>query len=262
MAIQLNSATPDYLRLAAVPSGLTRPFTISCWFQATDLTNHHTLFDITASGSTNNYYILRAGGGVAGDPVILYAQAGALGGQNAQSTNPYTINTWHHACGIVVSQSRRIVYLDGGSKDDNVAGAVNPVGTNRTDIGYSGDSSPGFGLNGKIAEVAIHNVQLTDEEVAILAMGYSPLLVRPDSLILYLPLINTVYNELFRSQTFTAFGAPVAASHPRMYYVAPPPLQEGEQGNGNGGGEVPEAIYVGPHPNQHQKRLRVSLGSQ
>ena len=222
MAIQLNSATPDYLRLAGLPSGLTRPFTISCWFQATDLTNNHTLFDITASGSTDNYYILRAGGGVAGDPVILYAQAGALGGQSAQSTNPYTINTWHHACGIVVSQSRRIVYLDGGSKDDDVAGTVNPAGTNRTDI------------------------------------GYSPLLVRPDSLILYLPLITTSYVELFRSQTFTAFGAPVAASHPRMYYIAPPPLQEGEQGNGNGEDVAPEAIYIGPHPKQYQKRLRIS----
>lgn len=85
--------------------------------------------------------------------------------------------------------------------------------------GHSGE------FNGKIGEVAYWNVELTAAEHLILSKGYSPLFVRPQSLIWYSPLISDGNDERIQgidlgNGTFTA-----KAAHPPIIYPSAQILQ-------------------------------------
>lgn len=71
--------------------------------------------------------------------------------------------------------------------------------------------------DGKIAEIGIWNVALTDAEIASLAKGFSPALVRPQSLQGYWPLDgkSTVERDLRNGNNATA-GAAAHIDHPRV----------------------------------------------
>ncbi len=219
MALLLNKDTPDYLK-AAWP-GITYPITMACLFQATDLTSPHTLMDVTDESTAHNFFILRAAGNESGNPVAFYCNDGVP--QTVLTTSAYTINTWHHACGIQVLATERYVFIDGGNKGMGIAGNVQPTGLDRVDIGFSGDSTPGFGLDGMIAEPVIWNVALTDAEVAMLPF-VSPLLVRPQNIIMYKRLIRLENIDLVGGLSFTEVGSPTIAPHPRVFYIAPPSI--------------------------------------
>jgi hypothetical protein len=66
-----------------------------------------------------------------------------------------------------------------------------------------------------LAEVGLWNVALTDGEVAALAKAMSPRMIRPQSLVLYLPLIRDVFD--YKGRVFVTTGTTVAP-HPRVYY--------------------------------------------
>jgi hypothetical protein len=67
---------------------------------------------------------------------------------------------------------------------------------------------------GQLAEAAVWSVQLSDAEIASLAAGVPALLVRPQSLTFYAPLVRSL-NELRTVRTITATGATVS-DHPRV----------------------------------------------
>lgn len=189
------------------------PITMACWFQTDDLTIVQELMSLTdVAASGNRSFELIIAGTIAGDPL----RARCNGGTGASSTAGPSANTWAHACAVFSANNARACYLNGGNKGTE-ATTVTPTGINRTALGRKNDATADLNLSGLLAEAAIWNVALTDTEVAILALGTSPLLVRPDALAAYWPLIGRASPEIDRVGDFplTVTGA-TAADHCRI----------------------------------------------
>lgn len=185
------------------------PYTMACWFRTTNMTQLGALISITNSPVVANYASLFFRGDIAGDPIDILISSGS-GQFSARSTTGCTSGQWHHACGVFTSSTSRTIYLDGGSSATNTNSAAPSL--NRTEVGahYSA-----LWFSGDIAEVGFWNVALTDAEIASLAKGVTPELVRPQSHVSCPPLIRDVIDP--RAATaFTEVNTSVAA-HPRIY---------------------------------------------
>jgi len=178
MARLFVPATSDKLLYSgAVVSGY--PFTFSCWFKTTDLTNPIMLFSLCNSLSDSNHFRLTCQGNVAGDPLYFLAINGA--GQNSITTTGYSSGVWHHACAVGTSATSRDVYIDGGSKGSNT-NSVTPSSLNATGIGYIAKLTPSGYFDGDIALACVWNVALGANEISSLAKGLHPKKVRPLSI--------------------------------------------------------------------------------
>jgi hypothetical protein len=197
------------------------PFTVACWFNSDDIDTEQNLFWIGDKDVTGHWWRLVLRGATVGDPVRFDIQSGGAI-EVAATTTGYSANTWHHACGVTASTSSRAVYIDGGSKGTNTNPAASPTAPDRTSVGRWATSSPGNYMSGMIAEVGVWNVALSDGDVAILAKGISPRLMRPASLVAYWPIIGRADPEpdLWgdTSTSLTVTGATAANTHPRIAY--------------------------------------------
>lgn len=216
MAINFAGGT-KYLSISGTPPVTAPPFTVGCWFKAPDITSNSPLFYIGNSGSTSDFFAINAQGGLAGDPVSIRTHSGGALDQCNTSTS-FSANTWHHACGVWTSTTSRTAYLDAGGAVTTTASKA-PSGVNLMGIGATLDASPNYG-EAIVAEVGLWNVALTAADVAMLAKGVSPLLVRPDALVAYWPLLRNSDPSVDRvggySMAWT--GGPTEAEHPRIYY--------------------------------------------
>lgn len=216
MARLFNDATPDFLQIdSAVLTAV--PLTMACWFNSDDATSNQTLMYIGNSSENVQFFAIAAAGGIAGDPVRLFASDSAT--TTVDTTTGYSVNTWHHACGVFSSATSRTVYIDGGSSATSTVSRT-PTGLNRTAIGQRRTLTPTQAMSGLIAEAAIWNVALTAADVAVLADGFSPLFVRPDALQAYWPLVGRYSPEISVSKggfDLTVTGA-VAGDHVRQIW--------------------------------------------
>jgi hypothetical protein len=188
----------------------TEPLSLACWFYADADNLQLGLISMTKDGA-NPLIKLAAQGAVAGDRVLI----GGYSGGEANTTTGFSVNTWHHACGVYESTTNRHAYIDGGSKgSDTTSNTSDTV----TDIGIGNliRANPIVGMSGRIAEVGIWNVALTDAEVAILAKGYSPLFVRPQNLVVYVPLVGDEDVDIVGGLAFAELHTPGIADHPRI----------------------------------------------
>ncbi len=216
MARLFDDALSQYLEYAgAVVSDY--PFSLACWYRSDSLTAFQAMIGIAGSAGSAGRQGLHLWGHVGGDPVVMYNET-----ERAQSTIAYTANVWQHACGVAAASNSRAVYLNGGSKGTDTN--VQTIGSlNRTAIGRSPDSTPSGYMSGELAELAIWGATLTDEEDVILAAGYSPLFVRPQSLVAYWPLIGRLSPEIDLVGGFdmVLYNGPTQADHPRIIYPSP-----------------------------------------
>lgn len=81
-------------------------------------------------------------------------------------------------------------------------------------FGNRGDGARNW--DGQLAEVAIWDVILTDDEFAALAKGVSPALIRPQSLKEYLPFVRSPQSRILGA--VTVGGTPLAQPHPPVLY--------------------------------------------
>lgn len=216
MARAFDDASSQYLQNNNVIVA-DDPCTFACWFRADDDTISSHLVSIANSASNAGEISLESRG-AHGDVIGFIHSDGTVGGR-ASSTTSWTANTWRHAAGVLVGNSSRFAYLDGGGKGSNTT----TIGTGtytRTAIARLPRLSPASYYSGSIAEVGIWSAALTDAEIAILALGYSPLLVRPQSLVAYWPLIGRTSPEIDRvgGYNMTLVNAPTTAVHPRVIY--------------------------------------------
>ena len=193
------------------------PLTMACWFNSDDITNVQTLLAAPDSGANGHYHRVFLWGSN-NDKIGI--QTGDAGGNSIASTaGSYSITTWHHACGVSATTTDRRVYLDGTNDKGTNAVLRTPAGIDRFAIGALDELTPGAYMDGRIAEVGVWDIALTDAEVDVLAAGYSPLFVRPQSLVFYAPLMREKV-ERISAFTFTDVGTPVVAAHPRIIYPA------------------------------------------
>lgn len=132
----------------------------------------------------------------------------------SQSTIP--LNTWAHVCGVFAATNSRQVFLNGiGSSVRTID--CNPSGMNETRIGARNlRGSVGFFMPGRIADVGIWNVALSQEEITSLARGMTCDKIRPQSLVNYFPLVRDPIDAK-GGLTITNNNGATVANHPRVY---------------------------------------------
>lgn len=196
------------------------PYTFSGWFRITTATNQNYGAISTGSADANNRSDLRLSGSTGADQVQMSFVAGGV--ESKATTSPaYTINSWFHAAGIVFSDKSTAAFIHGGNKATAAASSGTPSGINKFAIGAQHVNSWVNHMEGDSAEVGVWNVALTDDEIAMLGAGFSPLLVRPGNLVLYRDLIRN-FNRPFIGGTLTENGTTTVVSHPAIIYPTRP----------------------------------------
>lgn len=207
------NGTDSRLTVSATPVSAVA-LTMACWANVANVTANHTLISIADVASDIRYFRIYAAGADAGDFAKFDSRDGTLA--TAASSLAYTASTWQHYCGVSAASNDRIMYLDGGNSGNNTT-SVTPSLLDATDIGVLGRLTPAQFCNGSIAEVAIWSAALNASEVASLAKGVSPRLVRPQSLAFYVPLVREI-QDLRGGLTITASGtATTVTSGPRKF---------------------------------------------
>ena len=211
MAYDFNG-TNQFFNSPAPIGGLTKPFTLACWFNPNNITSN--LILITLSPNNGQVWSLYAGGAIAGDPVVA-VQTGAV--TDARTTSGYTGNNWNHACGVFTSNISRTAYLNGGNSATNTVPENLATTATQLQIGTANLlGSNILYMNGSIAEVGIWNAALTPAEIASLAKGMTPDKIRPQSLVFYAPLVRDLIDQQ-GGLVITNNNAATVANHPRVY---------------------------------------------
>jgi concanavalin A-like lectin/glucanase superfamily protein len=143
------------------------------------------------------------------------ALVGTLGGGVETCTGATNVATgrWHHICGTRSATQLRI-YLNGAS--DQTPSAIVGSLPNSTATFKIGKYDGGSPFDGRIGEVALWDVQLSDSEVAQLAAGVSPIGVQAAGLRGYWPLCGVASPEpdLKNGNQAVINGTVAAAVHP------------------------------------------------
>ena len=132
---------------------------------------------------------------------------------------------WFHVLGVF-EYSDRALYVDGVAEVANSANAS--LDMSGADNFYIGRDRTGRYWDGAIAEAAAYSVALSAGEIASLAAGVSPLLVRPNALIGYWPLggaytANDADTDIVGGHALTDSGSPTGEDHPPIFYPASSP---------------------------------------
>lgn len=240
MAVTLLRTSSQYIeRDEAVVAGY--PATFACWFYVNDNSATSALISISDKDVDSLFLTMY----LSGSGSLMRAYAKNFAGGIASTTTTYSTGQWHHGCAVFAGTYSRAAYLDGGGKGTNASTVLTPSGVDRTSIGRIGDSTPSAYADCSIAEVAVWSTDLTDDEVASLASGFSPLFVRPDKLAFYQPLLEAdIYQDGVNRFAMTPYNSPTHTDHPKniiypagiwqgIYdYSPPPPGSQGYSGRG------------------------------
>ncbi len=191
MSRNFVAASTQYLSATVTPPATDVPITMACWFRHASAVTV-TPFTIADTANVNRRFIIT----LRNTLVVRIAQHdGATNGQ-ADTTATYSLNVWNHACAVFSADNSRTVYLNGANSVTNTTNAAGSMAAlNSIAVGRINNSTPANYMNGDIAEVAMWNVALNATEVAALAAGTNPRLIRPENLQLYYPLYGEASPE-------------------------------------------------------------------
>lgn len=207
------------------PAVSAMPMTFSAWLYPTSTTALSYAFAISAS-ATNSCWIL----GVNASAKIIARSTSSGTTVDAVTSTTFSINTWCHACARFTSATSRDAYLNGAGKGSNTTSntpgtvATTTIGLAHIQTSYAG------AFNGRVAEVTVWNVSLSDAEIAALASGINSRCIQPSAISGYWPVFGlndpepdmTVWDQQM-SMTGTAAYATHAPIRPFTLYkpVAP-----------------------------------------
>jgi hypothetical protein len=167
-------------------------------------------------GEATHSVSIYSGGPFAGDPMHFEHGASWF-----NTTNGFSANTWHHAIARVqATLTEGILDADFANKGSVAHSDASALGRTEVNLGRYGGTNPGFYWDDHIAEAAIWDVLLTDDDVTLLAAGYSPLFVKPESLLFYAPIHGrkSPENDLIAGTSLTVTGSPGASAHMPITY--------------------------------------------
>lgn len=198
------------------------PLTMACWARTqTSATSQAFMSLGNVGGSSGARYQLQF---TSGQRIQLFCQNAAQTQQDSvadSSGSNYAINTWYHAAAVFSSTTNRTIYRDGGnSANSTVSVTVGTVNAITLGARYGG-ASYGLFLNGQTSHPAIWNVALTAGEIAQLAKGVAPWMIRPESLVFAPEMHGTEDPEPDRwgGYHLTGYNTPTKSdSNPRIAY--------------------------------------------
>ena len=218
MAFNFVAASSQYLGITTMPF-TAYPFTIAALFNANDATQNQIIVGFGVGTGTRPVVVLYSAGAVANDPVRL--QVGNNDNTvniNVDTSTGYTVNNWFAAGGVGANTSSTTASIDGVFGTTNTTTVTGSIAPNQMAIGWLwrnvAFTAPHF--DGLIAEVAVWNVGLTEDETKSLAKGFKPTRVRPQSLVFYAPLVRDL-QDLRGAVTITNNNTATVADHPRVY---------------------------------------------
>lgn len=216
MARLFAAASSQYLNRTSAPV-TALPMTLHCRARIDTLPSAPWILNLTEIGNDNLWVaIAPSAGGV-------FRALHKDGTVSTVATHGVTatLGQWYATTAVFASAASRSIYVDGVGKvtdTTNAPGSIANLG--QVNVGaYVGLAVSNY-LDGAIADVAIWDVALDDDEVAALGKGVSPLLIRPQNLKAYWPLFGVADPEPGRwkdTLTLTLFNAPTKADHPRSF---------------------------------------------
>ncbi len=188
------------------------PFTISLWIYANTLPNNAIPFSIDSASDLGAWIQFTT----AANKLTLFANGGISG---ATTNAALSTGVWYHVVGVWTSQTSRSIYLDGDKVTNSMdAGALGTFTVSAIGCFIQSPSTTNFHWDGLIAHVGIWSAALTDAEVNSLLKGFSPMLIRPQSLSVYSPLIGNI-NSVRGSAWTNLNGSTASSANPRIYYA-------------------------------------------
>lgn len=197
------------------------PFTMCCWFKK-NTTSVDTCLLQTIRISDKAYAALFARGSSSGygaivQGIISYTNVGAT----FVNGTAYTTNQWNFAAFRCTSTTSRDVFYN-TTKTVNTASQTLATNLDSFSIARINHEIPGLYYDGHMAEACAWSVSLSDNEIHSLAKGYSPLLIRGNSIAGYWPLGGKYGNyDLDRKNAYnlTAYSSPTWSDHPNILYT-------------------------------------------
>lgn len=176
MAQDFNGTTTSLEASTAVVT--STPCTIAAWCNPDAIHSGYVLI----VGHTSDVGRLGLFVANSGELSALQKEGGSV--DQAVATSAYVSGVWQHAAGIFTSNALRAAYLNGGNKGTNTT-SIATSSLDRTRVGSRPPDA--YFFDGKIAEAAVWNAALDDDEIALLAAGFSPLALerRLGNLVLY-----------------------------------------------------------------------------
>lgn len=153
-------------------------------------------------------------------------------GRNGNVTNPVVLGVWNHIAITVSFGNYPQIWQGGTNNNGTTVSSATSGGTFTTStLAASKDAIGGLTkttdgtpfntnrlTNGQLAEFGIWSVELTSAEIASLAAGASPVLIRPQSLVFYAPLgQSSPEPQLFGASIALSNSPAVGTSHPKIF---------------------------------------------
>lgn len=217
MARLFTAASSQYFSAATTPitSGV---LTMAGWFKPSSLAANGVILGLADSGSSSNLMEIYFDKDNA--TLQCFIDDGSSAQAGAAVSSITSTSTWYHVCGRRPLTSSLDAAVNGTFGTQLTGLAVAPT-VNAIYMGVQRISGALSGyLDGALAEVGLWNAALTNDEVASLAAGYSPLFVRPQSLVAYWPLNARATNEedWVGGYALTNNNGATSTFHPRVIY--------------------------------------------
>jgi len=184
------------------------PFTMSAWAKLNNSSGNRGIISI-GNASTNHRYILY----MSTSFLLFYVQDSS--GYNQISYYGISENTWYHCCAVMESSSSRKLYINGINVSSSTL-TMSPVGIDSLYIGAIHSSGVDGFMNGQIADAAVWNAALTEDEIKSLADGMTSDQIRPQNLAFHAPLIRNL-NDTANGLTIVNNNSASVFNHMRIY---------------------------------------------
>lgn len=199
----------------------TYPCTIAAWYKPSNTTSNHSIVYIGSTTDARRFLLYR---NASGSGNVIRASAvpdgGGAGADAVGTTAVSDTARWYHVVGVFASATSRKVYVDGVPDGTNTT-SITTTSLNRFAIGARGFPVPTWGVyaNGKISEVSVWNVALSDSEISQLAEGANPQWIQRSSLQSYVPLCTDLSPDIdITGSTIGLTNSPSASlDHPPVF---------------------------------------------
>lgn len=189
------------------------PLTLAGWFKADDDTIEMAGMSVSVNAS-NRHASIMFRGDVGGDPIQASFKGTTTVG-TASGGSGFVSGTWVHVAAVFGASNSRYLYTDGTAGSEGTV----ECGTLSADQMSVGERRGSLFFSGSIAHPAVWNVALSAVDIGALASGASPLMVRPDALKNYWPLLNySPEIEIVSRKEMTLNNTPTWADDPVIYY--------------------------------------------
>lgn len=174
-----TSASSQYLTVGSGALATAVPISMVALFQADNITSAYPLVSISRAATTNEQWVLEAGGATASDPVRAVSTANGTA-KAAVSAVGYVADTWYVGVAVFATATLRNAHI---FSKNNIRTAYYHIGNwgtettsntpstsvDTTAIGYTSDASTPTYHGGKIGACAFYKIALNQRQIVEIA---------------------------------------------------------------------------------------------